>query len=66
MAMPGPGELGIILVIVLVLFGAGKLPGIGKALGRSIKEFKDGVAGKDETDEKQDDEKKPEEPKKIE
>ena len=31
----------IILVIVLLIFGAGKLPDIGRSLGRSIKEFKD-------------------------
>jgi sec-independent protein translocase protein TatA len=34
------GELLIILLIVLVVFGANKLPGIGDALGRSIKNFK--------------------------
>ena len=39
-------EAAIILVIVLVIFGAGKLPQIGGALGKSIREFrkaKDGV-----------------------
>ena len=38
--MPGMGELLIILLIVLLIFGAGKLPQIGEALGRSIKNFK--------------------------
>ena len=38
--MPGMGELLIILLIVLVVFGANKLPSIGDALGRSIKNFK--------------------------
>jgi sec-independent protein translocase protein TatA len=38
--MPGMGELIIILLIVLVVFGANKLPAIGDALGRSIKNFK--------------------------
>jgi sec-independent protein translocase protein TatA len=38
--MPGMGELVIILLIVLVVFGANKLPGIGEALGRSIRNFK--------------------------
>jgi len=38
--MPSMGELVVILVIVLVLFGANKLPGIGDALGRSIRNFK--------------------------
>ncbi len=36
----GPTELIIILVIVLVIFGAGKLPEIGGALGKGIKNFK--------------------------
>jgi len=34
------GELIVILLIVLVVFGANKLPGIGDALGRSIKNFR--------------------------
>ena len=48
----GTLELVVILLIVLVLFGASKLPEIGRALGRAIKEFK--KAGKEieaETDE---------------
>ena len=42
----GPTELIIILVIVLIIFGAGRLAGIGGALGKSVKEFKE--ATKDE------------------
>ena len=37
----GVPELILILVIGLVIFGPGKLPGVGKALGQSIKEFKE-------------------------
>jgi sec-independent protein translocase protein TatA len=48
--MLGTTELLIILVIALVVFGAGKLPGIGDALGRSIKNFKRASAGNDEID----------------
>lgn len=33
-------ELIIILVIIFIIFGAGKLPGIGEAIGKSIKNFK--------------------------
>jgi sec-independent protein translocase protein TatA len=44
----------IILVIVLLIFGAGKLPDIGRSLGKSIKEFKDettnGMGGDKGTD----------------
>lgn len=39
----GPMELLIILAIVVVIFGAGKLPEIGKGLGRSIRGFKEEV-----------------------
>jgi sec-independent protein translocase protein TatA len=39
----GYQELLIILVIVLVLFGANRLPGLAKSLGKSVKEFKKGV-----------------------
>ncbi|MGE0546007.1 MAG: twin-arginine translocase TatA/TatE family subunit [Kofleriaceae bacterium] len=45
--MPGMGELVIILLIVLVVFGASRLPQIGDALGRSIKNFKRATAGDD-------------------
>lgn len=43
----GPWELAIILVIVLVVFGAGKLPQIGSAIGQAIKNFKKSMKGKD-------------------
>lgn len=36
----GPWELGIILVIVLAIFGAGKLASLGGALGRGVKDFR--------------------------
>ncbi|MBP9865933.1 MAG: twin-arginine translocase TatA/TatE family subunit [Candidatus Omnitrophica bacterium] len=38
--MPGPLEIIVILVVVLLLFGAKRLPEIGKALGQGIREFK--------------------------
>lgn len=44
----GMPELIVILVIVLVVFGAGKLPEIGGALGKSIRNFKNSSEGKDE------------------
>jgi len=40
----GVPELAIILVIILIIFGAGKLPEIGASLGGSIKNFKKSVA----------------------
>lgn len=46
MSMPGPMELVLILVIVMVVFGAKRLPGLGEALGKGIKNFKEGLSGK--------------------
>jgi sec-independent protein translocase protein TatA len=39
----GFGELIIVLIIVLVLFGATRLPALGKGLGEAIRGFKDGM-----------------------
>jgi len=46
----GMPELIIILVIMLVIFGAGKLPEIGAGLGKGIKGFKKAVNNEDEID----------------
>jgi sec-independent protein translocase protein TatA len=43
----GPLELVLILVVVLLLFGAKRLPELGRSLGSGMKEFKDSVTGKD-------------------
>lgn len=39
----GPAELGIVLVIILVLFGGAKLPKLARSLGQAQKEFKTGM-----------------------
>ncbi len=44
----GPPELILGLVIVLIIFGAGKLPEIGGAMGKAIREFRGSVSPKDE------------------
>ena len=44
----GPMELVIILAIVVVIFGASKLPQLGKGLGEGISNFRDGLKGKDD------------------
>ncbi len=49
---PGPWELIIILVIVLLLFGGKKLPEMARSLGRSSKEFKKGLSETPEEDDK--------------
>ena len=45
----GPTELIIVLVIVLVIFGPKRLPGLGKSLGSGMREFKDSITGKGRT-----------------
>ena len=49
----GLPELTILLVIVLVVFGAGKLPAIGAGVGKSIRNFKNAVTESDKSVEKQ-------------
>jgi sec-independent protein translocase protein TatA len=51
MPTPGPLEIIIILVIVLLIFGPKRLPDLGRSLGRGMREFKDSVTGKDSDDE---------------
>ncbi len=39
---PGPWEMGIVLLVVMIFFGAGKLPQVFRTMGEGIKAFKDG------------------------
>ncbi len=48
----GMPELVIILVLVLIIFGAGKLPDIGRGLGKGIKNFKSSVTESDDEEKK--------------
>jgi len=52
----GPLELGIILVIVIIVFGVGRIRKIGGELGGGIKAFKDGLQGDDEEEADQEEE----------
>ena len=47
-AMIGAPELLIIFAIIVLLFGASRLPGLGKSVGQSIRGFKTGLSGADE------------------
>ena len=51
--MPGIGipELIIVLVILLVIFGPKRLPGLGRSLGSGMREFKDSISGRTRADE---------------
>jgi sec-independent protein translocase protein TatA len=46
----GPLELAIVLLIVLIVFGPKRLPGLGRQLGSGMREFKDSLTGKDKDD----------------
>jgi sec-independent protein translocase protein TatA len=50
----GIWQIALILVIVLLLFGVGKLPQVGKGMGQAINEFKSAIGSKDETSESDD------------
>jgi len=52
---PGGWELIIILVIVLILFGANRLPQLAKGMGESIRNFKTGMAEADASEEEKKD-----------
>ena len=47
----GPWEIGLILVIILIIFGAGKLPQVGGAIGKGLRAFRKGQSGEDTEDE---------------
>tara|TARA_B100000809_G_scaffold223942_1_gene233754 strand:- start:343 stop:546 length:204 start_codon:yes stop_codon:yes gene_type:complete len=49
----GPTELIIILVVVMIIFGVGRLPEIGGAMGKAIREFRSTVSGKGDEPEDQ-------------
>jgi sec-independent protein translocase protein TatA len=48
LGMIGPNQIIIILVIVVLLFGAKKIPELMKGVGKGIKDFKDATKGNDE------------------
>ncbi len=54
----GLPELLLILIIALLIFGAGRLPEIGRSLGQAMKEFKKAMDGGENNDPKKDTEKK--------
>ena len=51
----GPMELIVVLVIVLLVFGPKRLPGLGKQLGSGMREFEDSISGSSKDDEDDDD-----------
>ncbi len=60
----GPSELLIILLIVVIIFGARRLPELGKSLGEGIKNFRRAVSGRYDEEEKKLDKNKSDSPSK--
>ena len=50
--MIGPWQIGLIIVVVLLLFGGRKIPELMRGLGQGITEFKKGLSAEDEKEEK--------------
>jgi sec-independent protein translocase protein TatA len=46
----GLPELGVVLIVVLIIFGPKRLPQMGRSLGAGMREFKDGITGKGDGD----------------
>ncbi len=49
MHFPLPWQLVLVLVVVLLLFGASRLPELGRSLGLGVKNFKKGLSGEEDT-----------------
>ena len=49
----GPWEIGLILVIILIVFGVGKLPQVGGAIGKGLRAFKKGQRGEEDEEEEE-------------
>ncbi len=55
----GPWEIALVLVIILIVFGVGKLPQVGGAIGKGLRAFKRGQRGEDEEEEEEEEKPKP-------
>ena len=61
----GSTELIIILVIIIMLFGVGKLPMVAKQLGSGVRDFQKSLKGEDDDDDDDDDDASKDENKKV-
>jgi len=61
----GPLEIGLIVLIILIFFGVGKLPQVGSALGKGMRAFRRGQSGASEDEEATEPEPKPASKKKV-
>jgi len=53
----GPWEIALILVVILIVFGVGKLPQVGGAIGKGLRSFQKGRRGEDVEEEEEREEK---------
>jgi sec-independent protein translocase protein TatA len=58
----GPGEIILILAVLILLFGAKKLPELARSLGKSARELRKGMEGEDDEEEKEEEPDEPAEP----
>ena len=49
----GPWEMGLVLAVILIIFGVGKLPQVGGALGKGLRAFRKGQSGEYEEEEEE-------------
>ena len=49
----GPWEIGLILAVILIVFGVGKLPQVGGAIGKGVRAFRRGQHGEEEEEEEE-------------
>ena len=49
----GPLEIGLIVLVILIVFGVGKLPQVGGAIGKGLRAFRKGQSGEDEEGEEE-------------
>ena len=47
----GPWEIALIVLVILIVFGVGKLPQVGGAIGKGMRAFKKGQSGEEDTEE---------------
>jgi sec-independent protein translocase protein TatA len=62
----GPLEIIVVLVIVLVVFGPKRLPDLGRSLGSGMREFKESITGRHDSDDNDDDTPAPQERRDVE
>lgn len=55
----GPLEIAVLFLVILIIFGAGKIPQIGSSLGKGLKNFRDAVKGSEDDSESESEKKAP-------